>query len=224
MQIKSHVQGIEHPYGETKYMMERIFSDVYAQDKEWCITILRYFNPIGAHPSGDMGEDPSGLLSNLVPFLQQVAIGKQDHINVFGTDYDTPDGTCIRDYIHVMDIAEGHVKALEFMQRNNYQGYDVFNLGTGKGSSVLEVIRSMEKACGFELKKVMCSRRAGDRPDAYAVTDKAEKMLNWKAKYSVDDACRDAWNWQHKHPNGYAEFEYRVCQKTIKTLSLVTSG
>lgn len=148
----------------------------------------------------------------------------QDHINVFGTDYDTPDGTCIRDYIHVMDIAEGHVKALEFMQRNNYQGYDVFNLGTGKGSSVLEVIRSMEKACGFELKKVMCSRRAGDRPDAYAVTDKAEKMLNWKAKYSVDDACRDAWNWQHKHPNGYAEFEYRVCQKTIKTLSLVTSG
>ena len=205
-------------------MMERIFSDVYAQDKEWCITILRYFNPIGAHPSGDMGEDPSGLLSNLVPFLQQVAIGKQDHINVFGTDYDTPDGTCIRDYIHVMDIAEGHVKALEFMQKNNYQGYDVFNLGTGKGSSVLEVIRSMEKACGFELKKVMCPRRAGDRPDAYAVTDKAEKMLNWKAKYSVDDACRDAWNWQHKHPNGYAEFEYRVCQETIKTLSLVTSG
>lgn len=198
-------QGIEHPYGETKFMMERIFSDVYKQDPEWCITILRYFNPIGAHPSGDMGEDPSGLLSNLVPYLQQVAIGKKDHINVFGTDYDTPDGTCLRDYIHVMDIAEGHVKALEYMQSNDYKGYDVFNLGTGKGSSVFEVIRAMEKACGFELKKVLCPRRAGDRPDAYAVTDKAEKLLHWKAKYTLEDACRDAWNWQHKHPDGYAE-------------------
>ena len=127
-------------------MMERIFTDVYKQDKEWCITILRYFNPIGAHPSGDMGEDPSGLLSNLVPFLQQVAIGKQDHINVFGTDYDTPDGTCLRDYIHVMDIADGHVKALEYMESKGYKGYDVFNLGTRKGSSVFEVIRAMEKA------------------------------------------------------------------------------
>lgn len=188
-------------------MMERIFSDVYAQDKEWNIIILRYFNPIGAHPSGDMGEDPSGLLSNLVPFLQQVAIGKQDHINVFGTDYDTPDGTCVRDYIHVMDVAEGHVKALEYMQRNGYKGYDVFNLGTGKGSSVFEVIRSMEKACGFELKKVLCGRREGDRPDAYAIIDKAANLLQWKAQYTLDDACRDAWNWQHKHPEGYFDYE-----------------
>lgn len=200
-------QGIEHPYGMTKFMMERIFSDVYKQDPEWCITILRYFNPIGAHPSGDMGEDPSGLLSNLVPYLQQVAIGNKDHINVFGTDYNTPDGTCLRDYIHVMDIAEGHVKALEYMQNNGYKGYDVFNLGTGKGSSVFEVIRAMEKACGFELKKVLCPRRPGDRPDAYAVTDKAEKLLHWKAKYTLEDACRDAWNWQRKHPNGYADYK-----------------
>lgn len=187
-------------------MMERIFRDVYNQDKEWCITILRYFNPIGAHPSGDMGEDPSALLSNLVPYLQQVAIGKKDHINIFGTDYDTPDGTCLRDYIHVMDIAEGHVKAIEFMQRNGYKGYEVFNLGTGKPSSVYDVIHSMEKACGFELKKVVCPRRAGDRPDAYAITKKAEELLGWKAKYTVDDACRDAWNWQHKHPDGYDLF------------------
>ena len=157
-------------------MMERIFTDVYKQDKEWCITILRYFNPIGAHPSGDMGEDPSGLLSNLVPFLQQVAIGKQDHINVFGTDYDTPDGTCLRDYIHVMDIADGHVKALEYMESKGYKGYDVFNLGTGKGSSVFEVIRAMEKACGFELKKVLCPRRAGDRPDAVGLGRRRNKF------------------------------------------------
>ena len=191
-------------------MMERIFQDVYKQDKEWCMVILRYFNPIGAHPSGDMGEDPSALLSNLVPFLQQVAIGKQDHISIFGTDYDTPDGTCIRDYIHVMDIADGHVKAIEYMQRMDNKGYDVFNLGTGKGSSVYEVIHAMEKACGFELKKVIAPRRAGDRPDAYAITDKAEKVLGWKPKYNVEDACHEAWNWQHKYPEGYADYCY-IC-------------
>ena len=128
-------------------------------------------------------------------------------VKIFGTDYNTPDGTCIRDYIHVMDIAEGHVKAIEYMEKMNYRGYDVFNLGTGKGSSVYEVIHAMEKACGFELKKVIAPRREGDRPDAFAKTEKAENLLGWKAKYTLEDACRDAWNWQAKHPNGYDDYE-----------------
>ena len=182
-------------------MMERIFSDIYVQDKEWCITILRYFNPIGAHPSGDMGEDPSGLLSNLVPFLQQVAIGKQDHINEFGTDNDTPDGTCIRDYIHVMDLAEGHVKALK--KFDDKPAVYIYNLGTGHGYSVLDVIHAFSKAVGKEIPYVIKPRRAGDIATCYSDATKAKVELGWEAKRNLDDMCRDAWNWQSKNPNGY---------------------
>ncbi len=183
--------GITNPYGQTKFMIEQIIQDVCVADKDFQATILRYFNPIGAHQSGLIGEEPSGIPNNLLPYVLKVATGELPAVRVFGDDYDTPDGTGIRDYIHVVDLAKGHLRALQKLDK----GCAVFNLGTGKGSSVLEVVRAVEAACGHQLKKVVEGRRAGDLDVVYAKTDKAEQLLDWKAEQSVDQACTDSWRW-----------------------------
>lgn len=187
-----------NPYGWTKWMIEQILSDLAKADPAWNITLLRYFNPIGAHPSGLIGEDPKGVPNNLLPYVSQVAIGKLPHLNVFGNDYDTSDGTGVRDYIHVVDLARGHVKALEHMM----PGVSIFNLGTGHGYSVLQIIKAFEKACGHEIPYQIRSRRPGDIATCYCDPSKAAKELHWTAEFGIDDMCRDAWNWQ-KNPNGY---------------------
>lgn len=191
-----------NPYGETKKMIERILTDYAHVHPEFNIALLRYFNPIGAHPSGLLGEDPRGIPNNLLPYVSQVAIGKRDHLNVFGDDYPTPDGTCIRDYIHVLDLAEGHVATLNKLNEN--PGLVIYNLGTGKGTSVFEVIKAFEKASGAKVPYVVAPRRSGDVTANYANVDKAEKELHWKAKRSVEDACRDAYNFQKANPEGIA--------------------
>ena len=190
-----------NPYGQTKTMLEQIFTDLYVGDNEWNVVLLRYFNPIGAHPRGLIGEDPKGIPNNLVPYIAQVACGKLERLGVFGDDYDTPDGTGVRDYIHVVDLATGHVSALQWMKGRT--GVEIFNLGTGKGASVLEVLHAFERACGHKIPYQIMPRRAGDLPTVVAVPDKAREVLGWTAKYDIDDMCRDSWNWQSKNPDGY---------------------
>ena len=190
-----------NPYGWTKWMIEQILTDLHTADPEWDVVLLRYFNPIGAHPSGLIGEDPKGIPNNLVPYVAQVAVGKREFVRVWGDDYPTPDGTGVRDYIHVMDLASGHVAALAWM--NGRTGVEVFNLGTGKGSSVLDVIHAFSRACGRELPYQIGPRRAGDVVANYADCSKAEREMGWTARYDLDDMCRDSWNWQSKNPDGY---------------------
>ena len=190
-----------NPYGWTKWMQEQILTDIHTADPEWNVILLRYFNPIGAHKSGLIGEDPKGIPNNLLPYVAQVAIGKLPEINVFGNDYDTPDGTGVRDYIHVVDLARGHVKAIERFAKKD--GVFICNLGTGHGYSVLDVIHAFEKACGKELPYVIRERRPGDIATCYSSPAKAEKELGWTAEFYLEDMCRDSWNWQQKNPNGY---------------------
>ncbi len=192
-----------NPYGTTKAMQERILTDIWKSDNEWRIMLLRYFNPIGAHMSGLIGEDPKGIPNNLLPYVAQVASGKLEKVHVFGNDYDTPDGTGVRDYIHVVDLAKGHVKAIEGMEK--LEGVNIFNLGTGRGYSVLEIIRAFNRACGKDLPYVIDARRPGDVAQCYSDPTKAKEVLGWVAEKTLDDMCADSWNWQSKNPNGFAE-------------------
>lgn len=190
-----------NPYGRTKLMIEQILRDVYVSDNDWSIALLRYFNPIGAHESGRIGEDPNGIPNNLMPYITQVAIGKRERLNVFGDDYDTHDGTGVRDYIHVVDLAKGHLKALEKVMST--KGVEAYNLGTGVGYSVLDVVRNFEKVTGKKIPYVITSRRPGDIDKCYADPTKACKELGWKAEKTLEDMCKDAWNWQRNNPDGY---------------------
>ena len=187
-----------NPYGWTKSMLEQVLTDIHTADPEWNVILLRYFNPIGAHKSGLIGEDPKGIPNNLLPYVAQVAIGKLPKINVFGNDYDTPDGTGVRDYIHVVDLAKGHVKAIQKLA--DREGVSIYNLGTGKGYSVLDVIHAFEKACGHELPYEIQGRRPGDIAVCYAKCDKAKEELGWEAQYGIEEMCADSWNWQSKNP------------------------
>ncbi len=191
-----------NPYGQTKAMIEQILTDLAASDPAWRIISLRYFNPIGAHPSGQIGEDPLGVPENLVPLIAQVASGRRQQLKVFGNDYDTPDGTGIRDYVHVMDIAAGHINALEHLPKH---GRLACNLGSGSGSSVLEVIAAFEKACGQKIPYTIAPRRAGDIARCYADITKAKTELHWKPTRNIAQACADVWNWQIKNPRGYLD-------------------
>ncbi len=213
-----------NPYGQTKSMLERILSDLYVGDPEWNVVLLRYFNPIGAHESGLIGEDPKGIPNNLLPYVAQVAVGKLPEVGVFGDDYPTPDGTGVRDYIHVVDLARGHVAALDWMAGRvgtgeasdpysmtgepaadgSRRGVGVFNLGTGCGSSVLDVIHAFERACGKTIPYAVKPRRAGDIAENYAACDKARTELGWEAQFDLDRMCADSWRWQSTNPNGYA--------------------
>ncbi|MDY3301361.1 MAG: UDP-glucose 4-epimerase GalE [Lachnospiraceae bacterium] len=192
-----------NPYGWTKWMIEQILTDLQKADPEWNVVLLRYFNPIGAHPTGKMGENPNGIPNNLMPYITQVAIGKLEKLSIFGNDYDTPDGTCVRDYIHVMDLASGHVAALKKLAPGS--GLSIYNLGTGIGYSVLDIVHNFEKANDMKLNYVMAPRRAGDVPQCYSDASKAERELGWKAKYGIFEMCRDSWNWQKSNPNGYED-------------------
>lgn len=189
-----------NPYGRTKLMVERILKDLYESDNEWSISLLRYFNPIGAHESGRIGEDPNGTPCNLMPYITQVAIGKRPRLNIFGCDYDTHDGTGVRDYIHVVDLAKGHIKALEKVMAST--GISTYNLGTGIGYSVLDVIKTFERVTGQEIPYVFCKRRPGDIDKSYAGFGKAKRELNWVAEKNIEDMCRDAWRWQKNNPDG----------------------
>ena len=193
--------GLTNPYGKTKYMIEQIIQDYCAADPAFEATILRYFNPIGAHQSGQIGEDPNGIPNNLLPYVAQVAVGKLQSVGVFGDDYDTPDGTGVRDYIHVVDLARGHVAALQHMKA----GANVYNLGTGSGTSVLEIIKAFSKACERDLPYEIKPRRAGDIAACYADCSKAERELGWRAELSIEQACADSWRWQSQNPNGFSE-------------------
>ncbi|HEL2109696.1 TPA: UDP-glucose 4-epimerase GalE [Streptococcus suis] len=190
-----------NPYGYTKVMLEQILRDVEVADKEWSIALLRYFNPIGAHESGLIGEDPAGIPNNLMPFVAQVAVGKRPELSVFGNDYDTVDGTGVRDYIHVIDLALGHIKALEKISTT--AGVHTYNLGSGQGTSVLELVQAFEKVNGVPVPYKIVDRRPGDVATCYANADKALEELNWKTEKTIEDMCRDTWNWQSKNPNGY---------------------
>ena len=190
-----------NPYGWTKWMIEQILMDVHTADPEWDVVLLRYFNPIGAHPSGLIGEDPKGIPNNLVPYVAQVAVGKLEAVQVFGNDYPTPDGTGVRDYIHVVDLARGHVCAIKKLETNC--GLFICNLGTGKGYSVLDVIHAFEKACGKAIPYVIEARRPGDIAECYADPTKAKNELGWVAEYGIEEMCADSWNWQKKNPDGY---------------------
>lgn len=190
-----------NPYGRTKLMQEEIFRDFYVADKEWNILLLRYFNPIGAHKSGEIGEDPNGIPNNLMPYITKVATGELPRVNVFGNDYPTPDGTGVRDYIHVMDLATGHVNAIDKIKEN--PGVKVYNLGTGKGYSVLDVIHAFGKACGKEIPYEIKPRRAGDIATCYSDASLAKKELGWEAQYDIDEMCADSWKWQSMNPDGY---------------------
>jgi len=194
-------KGITNPYGQTKYFIENILRDLSASESVWQISLLRYFNPIGAHESGLIGEDPQGIPNNLLPFVSQVAVGKRDKIHVFGNDYDTVDGTGVRDYIHVVDLARGHVAALEHMPAVG--AAEAYNLGTGQGTSVLELIKAFEQACGKELPIEVEPRRPGDVASCYADVSKAAQLLEWKAEKSIAEACADSWRWQSQNPDGY---------------------
>lgn len=193
------IGGVTNPYGRTKYMIECILQDLYVSDKDWSICLLRYFNPIGAHKSGTMGEAPNGIPNNLMPYITQVAIGKRDHLSVFGNDYDTPDGTCVRDYIHVVDLALGHVKAVQKVEGE--KGVFIYNLGTGKGYSVLDVVNAFKKASGIDIKYEIVARRAGDLAVCYSDPSKAYKELGWKAERDIEEMCEDSWRWQKQNPN-----------------------
>lgn len=192
-----------NPYGRTKLMIEDILRDLYISDNNWNIILLRYFNPIGAHESGLIGEDPKGIPNNLVPYIAQVACGKLPYLKVFGSDYPTKDGTGVRDYIHVVDLADGHIKALEKLNSNI--GIQAYNLGTGTGYTVLEVVQAYSKACGKEIPYKLVDKRPGDVASCYADTSKANKELGFTAKRTIDDMCKDSWNWQLNNPNGYED-------------------
>ena len=192
-----------NPYGWTKWMLEQILTDVHTSDPAWNVLLLRYFNPIGAHESGLIGEDPKGIPNNLLPYVAQVAIGKLPCLGVFGNDYDTPDGTGVRDYIHVVDLAKGHVAALKKIEEN--AGVKVYNLGTGKGYSVLDIVHAYEKACGHAIPYEIKPRRAGDIATCYSRCDLAKEELGWQAKFDIDDMCASSWKWQSMNPNGYNE-------------------
>lgn len=195
--------GTTNPYGTTKYMIEIILSDLFAADNEWSISLLRYFNPIGAHESGKIGEDPNGIPNNLMPFITQVAIGKREYLSVFGDDYDTHDGTGVRDYIHVVDLALGHVKALNRVLSQS--GLDVYNLGTGTGYSVLDVVHAFEKASGIKINYKITERRSGDIATCYSDPTKAYEELGWKAERDLEKMCADSWRWQSNNPQGYPD-------------------
>lgn len=192
--------GTTNPYGTTKYFIEQILQDLCISDSEWGVSILRYFNPIGAHKSGRIGEDPNGIPGNLMPYITQVAIGKLECLNVCGNDYPTQDGTGVRDYIHVVDLALGHIKALDRLLK--VKGCEVYNLGTGKGYSVLDVVKAFEKASGIKINYRIAPRRAGDVACCYADATKAKEVLGWQAQYDIDDMCADSWRWQSQNPNG----------------------
>lgn len=190
-----------NPYGSTKLMIERILEDIHTSNPKWSITLLRYFNPIGAHKSGKMGEDPKGIPNNLLPYVAQVAVGKLEYVHVFGNDYPTKDGTGVRDYIHVVDLALGHIKAIE--KKANIPGVHIYNLGTGNGYSVLEIVKAFSKACGKELPYKIEARRPGDIAECYADPSKALNELGWKATRGIAEMCEDSWRWQSNNPNGY---------------------
>lgn len=190
-----------NPYGRSKYMVEQCLSDLYAAENDWSITLLRYFNPVGAHASGTMGEDPQGIPNNLMPFIAQVAVGRRDHLSIFGNDYPTPDGTGVRDYIHVMDLADGHLAALKVVGQQ--PGLHIYNLGTGKGSSVLEMVEAFRLASQQPIPYEICPRRPGDIAECWADTGKAERELGWKATRTVAQMAADIWHWQSQNPQGY---------------------
>ena len=190
-----------NPYGTTKLMIEQILNDLWNSDKEWSIALLRYFNPIGAHESGRIGENPNGIPNNLMPYITQVAVGKREKLSVFGSDYDTVDGTGVRDYIHVVDLAKGHIKALE--KHSKINKIEAYNLGAEKGYSVLQLVEAFEKANGVKIPYVISERRAGDVATCYADSSKAKEQLGWEAEKTIEDMCKDSWNWQSKNPNGY---------------------
>ena len=199
----SRTGGCTNPYGWTKYMTEQILSGVSHADPEWSVVLLRYFNPIGAHKSGQIGEDPRGIPNNLMPFITQVAIGRREKLSVFGNDYDTPDGTGVRDYIHVVDLAKGHVAAVKYADAHH--GCEVFNLGTGVGYSVLDMVNTFQEVNGVKVPYEVVPRRPGDIATCYADPGKSERVLGWKATHTLADMCRDSWNWQSKNPMGYGE-------------------
>lgn len=194
-------QGVTNPYGRTKYMIEEILRDTAAANPKNQFTTLRYFNPIGAHPSGKIGEDPQGIPNNLMPYIAQVAVGRRDHLRIFGDNYETHDGTGVRDYIHVVDLAKGHVAALEHIQ----PGFDAINLGSGTGTSVFELLHAFEIACGKKLPYAVVEQRSGDLPEFYADASKAQEKLDWTTNLSVEDACKDTWHWQSTNPEGYRQ-------------------
>ncbi len=195
--------GAINPYGRTKLFNEYILRDLTVSDPEWSVSLLRYFNPIGAHPSGTIGEDPRGIPNNLMPYIAQVAVGRLDHLNVFGNDYPTPDGTGVRDYIHVVDLAKGHVKAVQWVLENT--GCDAVNLGTGHGVSVLDLVHAFEEATGVHIPYEIAPRRAGDPATVYADCSKAKRVLGWEAELDTRRMCEDTWRWQKNNPNGYVD-------------------
>ncbi|XP_011864355.1 PREDICTED: UDP-glucose 4-epimerase [Vollenhovia emeryi] len=192
-----------NPYGKTKFMVEEILKDLCASDKECSVISLRYFNPVGAHPSGEIGEDPNGIPNNLMPYIAQVSVGKRDVLYVYGNDYDTLDGTGVRDYIHIMDLAVGHMKAVMYQKTRNPMGFKAINLGTGKGYSVLEVVHAFERASGRKIPYKVVERRPGDISASYADASSANRELDWIATRNMDDMCKDTWKWQQNNPNGY---------------------
>ncbi|MDE6713482.1 MAG: UDP-glucose 4-epimerase GalE [Lachnospiraceae bacterium] len=198
---ESPLKKCTNPYGSTKFMLEQILTDIQTADPEWNVVLLRYFNPIGAHKSGRIGENPNGIPNNLMPYITQVAVGKRERLGVFGNDYDTPDGTGVRDYIHVVDLARGHVKALKKIEEK--AGLCIYNLGTGQGYSVLDVVKNFEEASGVKIPYEILPRRAGDIAANYADASKALRELGWKAEYTLKDMCADSWNWQKNNPDGY---------------------
>lgn len=201
---ESHPTGnCTNPYGKSKYFTEEILKDLCASDSRWNVISLRYFNPVGAHPSGRIGEDPNGEPNNLMPYISQVAVGKLSKLRVFGSDYDTPDGTGVRDYIHIVDLAEGHVDAINKLGDGSVRGFKTYNLGTGTGYSVLEMIKAFSKASGKNIPYEIVDRRPGDIATSYADASVAKKELNWIAKKGLDEMCADAWRWQHENPNGF---------------------
>ncbi|MBP9988282.1 MAG: UDP-glucose 4-epimerase GalE, partial [Ruminococcus sp.] len=195
------IGGTTNPYGTTKYMIELILQDLVISDPEWSVTILRYFNPIGAHESGRIGENPNGIPNNIMPYITQVAVGKLECLNVFGDDYDTHDGTGVRDYIHVVDLALGHIKAVEKVA--SCTGVNIYNLGTGTGYSVFDLIKAFEKASGTKVNYKIAPRRIGDLAECYSDPSKAEKELGWVAQRNIDKMCEDSWRWQKNNPKGY---------------------
>ncbi len=197
------VLGCTNPYGWTKYMCEQILKDAYAADKNWSVILLRYFNPIGAHESGMLGEDPSDIPNNLLPYISQTAIGKREKLSIYGNDYETPDGTGVRDYIHVVDLAKGHVMAIDYM--NQYKGINIFNLGTGMGTSVLQMVHTFEEINQVKVPYQIVDRRPGDQPVCYADPSKARDILGWTAEKGLEEMCRDVWHWQKNNPNGYRD-------------------
>lgn len=202
------IGGVTNPYGRTKLMIEEILNDVFSSDNDWSICLLRYFNPIGAHKSGTMGENPNGIPNNLMPYITQVAIGKLNCLGVFGNDYDTPDGTGVRDYIHVVDLALGHIKAVEKVISGT--GLNVYNLGTGVGYSVLDLVKAFEKASGVSINYEIKPRRDGDIATCYSDPSKAAKELGWKALRGVEEMCEDSWRWQSQNPDGYPESDVDI--------------